>query len=43
MRYVFSGTGNSQWVAEKLQGLMEDEADVCGLVFPVYALYDQII
>ena len=37
MRYVFSGTGNSQWVAEKLQGLMEDEADVCGLVFPVYA------
>lgn len=37
MLYCFSGTGNSQWVADKLKGLMEDEADVFGMVFPVYA------
>lgn len=37
MFYCFSGTGNSQWVADKLQGLMNDEADVFGMVFPVYA------
>ncbi|MDE6721834.1 MAG: EFR1 family ferrodoxin [Bacteroidaceae bacterium] len=37
MFYCFSGTGNSQWVADKLQGLLQDEADVFGMVFPVYA------
>lgn len=37
MVYCFSGTGNSQWVADKLQGLMKDEKDVFGMVFPVYA------
>lgn len=36
MMYCFSGTGNSQWVADKLMGLMDDEADVFGMVFPVY-------
>ncbi len=35
--YCFSGTGNSQWVADKLKGLMKDEEDVFGIVFPVYA------
>ena len=37
MIYCFSGTGNSQWVADKLKGLLEDEQDVFGMVFPVYA------
>lgn len=37
MVYCFSGTGNSQWVADKLQGLTSGSADVYGLVFPVYA------
>ena len=37
MRYCFSGTGNSQWVADKLEGLVEDTKDTYGLVFPVYA------
>jgi len=37
MTYCFSGTGNSQWVADKLQGLLQEEADSFGLVFPVYA------
>lgn len=37
MIYCFSGTGNSQWVADKLQGLMNDDADMFGIVFPVYA------
>ena len=37
MRFCFSGTGNSQWVADKLDGLVEDNAEVFGLVFPVYA------
>lgn len=36
MVYCFSGTGNSQWVADKLQGLMDDEQDVFGMIFPVY-------
>ncbi len=36
MIYVFSGTGNSQWVADKLQGMVKDGPDVFGLVFPVY-------
>ena len=36
MFYCFSGTGNSQWVADKLQGLIKDEQDVFGMVFPVY-------
>jgi len=36
MVYCFSGTGNSQWVADKLQGLVADSPDVYGLVFPVY-------
>ena len=36
MVYCFSGTGNSQWVADKLNGLLPDEPDVYGLVFPVY-------
>ena len=36
MVYCFSGTGNSQWVADKLQGLLADSPDVYGLVFPVY-------
>lgn len=37
MIYCFSGTGNSQWVADKLQGLMNDDADMFGFIFPVYA------
>ncbi|MBQ6965294.1 MAG: EFR1 family ferrodoxin [Bacteroidaceae bacterium] len=37
MTYVFSGTGNSQWVANRLQGLVDDDAKVYGMVFPVYA------
>lgn len=37
MIYCFSGTGNSQWVANKLEGLLTDENDVFGMVFPVYA------
>ena len=37
MRYCFSGTGNSQWVADKLEGLLTDEEDVFGMIFPVYA------
>ena len=37
MIYCFSGTGNSQWVADKLQGLMNDDADMFGIIFPVYA------
>ena len=36
MRYCFSGTGNSQWVADKLEGLLDDEEGVFGMVFPVY-------
>lgn len=36
MVYCFSGTGNSQWVADKLNGLLPDEPDVYGLFFPVY-------
>lgn len=36
MVYCFSGTGNSQWVADKLQGLVADSPDVYGLIFPVY-------
>lgn len=36
MIYCFSGTGNSQWVADKLHGLVADEPDVYGMVFPVY-------
>ena len=36
MIYCFSGTGNSQWVADKLQGLVVDQSDVYGLIFPVY-------
>ena len=36
MVYCFSGTGNSQWVADKLQGLVVDHPDVYGLIFPVY-------
>lgn len=36
MVYCFSGTGNSQWVADKLQGLVVDSPDVYGLIFPVY-------
>ena len=36
MVYCFSGTGNSQWVADKLQGLVADTPDVFGLIFPVY-------
>jgi len=36
MNYCFSGTGNSQWVADKLQGLLTNEEDVFGMVFPVY-------
>lgn len=46
--YCFSGTGNSQWVADKLQGLgigqrsqepssdILEEGGVFGMVFPVY-------
>lgn len=37
MVYCFSGTGNSQWVAEKLQGLVPDTTEVFGLIFPIYA------
>lgn len=37
MIYCFSGTGNSQWVADKIQGLLTDEEDVFGMIFPVYA------
>ena len=37
MIYCFSGTGNSQWVADKLQGLLQDETDSFGLIFPIYA------
>ncbi|MBQ9666181.1 MAG: EFR1 family ferrodoxin [Bacteroidaceae bacterium] len=48
MVYCFSGTGNSRWVADKLEGLLlgqrsqelskaEDSKEVFGLVFPVYA------
>ena len=36
MVYCFSGTGNSQWVADKIQGLVADSNDVYGLFFPVY-------
>ena len=36
MIYCFSGTGNSQWVADKLRGLVDDCPEVYGLVFPVY-------
>lgn len=36
MIYCFSGTGNSQWVKDKLQGLMEEAEDTFGMVFPVY-------
>lgn len=36
MIYCFSGTGNSQWVADKLKEQV-DADDVFGLVFPVYA------
>ncbi len=35
--YCFSGTGNSQWVADKLKGVIKDEEDMFGMVFPVYA------
>lgn len=39
--YCFSGTGNSQWVADKLKGLIEEkeekEEGVFGMVFPIYA------
>jgi Pyruvate/2-oxoacid:ferredoxin oxidoreductase delta subunit len=38
--YCFSGTGNSQWVADKLKGclpsLEEDGEGIFGMVFPVY-------
>ena len=37
MIYCFSGTGNSQWVTDKLKGLMKDEGNMFGMVFPVYA------
>lgn len=37
MVYCFSGTGNSQWVADKLEGLLDDSPEVFGMVFPVYA------
>lgn len=37
MIYCFSGTGNSRWVADKLEGLGVDDDKVWGLVFPVYA------
>ena len=37
MIYCFSGTGNSRWVADKLEGLLDDKEDVFGMVFPVYA------
>lgn len=37
MKYCFSGTGNSQWVADKLEGLIADKEDMFGMIFPVYA------
>ena len=37
MNYCFSGTGNSQWVADKLNGLLTNDEDTYGMTFPIYA------